>query len=382
MTAGTVRPAEPRSFGVEEEYLLLDRSEGTPSDRAAQLIREIPEERGIADREFFSSQLETATPICRTADEAEASLVRFRTTVSRAASGHGVVLAGTGLPPIGGEEAGTVTPKARYRAIKAEVRNAGAYQYVTGTHVHVEVPSRDAGVDVLARLSRWAPALIALTSNSPVWCGEPTGFASWRHIMSLAWPISGYPPEFRDGEEYAGAIDRLVASGVLLDPGLVTWVARLSANYPTIELRIADAQIDAADAVSFAVLVRALVDRCLSEAEAGIERPRLAPGLLNGVIWMAARNGLESELVDPLAGVQLPAFEFVDRMVSSVERELTHFGDLERIERYVGRLRSEGSPAQQQLRRFEEAGVAGLLELYRAGSEKGTWSDAGAPERV
>lgn len=362
-----MRAAENRTFGVEEEYLLLDLESGRPADRAAEIIRQLPRHRERADREFFSSQLETATAVCLHAAEAEAALRDFRTTASRAAASHGVVLAGTGLPPVGGDAVGTVTPKPRYREIEAEVRSVAEHQYVTGTHVHVAVPSRDAGVDVIARLARWAPALIALTANSPLWCGKPTGFASWRHIKSLAWPLSGYPPEFRDGADYSRAIDQLVASGILVDPGLVTWVARLSEQYPTIELRIADAQLDASDAVAFAVLVRALVETAL--AEGGSERPRLAQGVLNGAIWMAARNGLESELVDPLLADPLPAFELVERMVASVRPALLRFGDVDRVEGYVERLRKSGSPAQQQLRRFTSLGIDGVLDLYRAGSE-------------
>lgn len=367
-----MRAAVDRTFGVEEEYLLLDHATGHPADRAAEIIRELPLHRERADREFFSSQLETATAVCAHAAEAEASLQEFRSLASRAAANYDVVLAGTGLPPVGGEAIGTVTPKARYREIKSEVRSVAEHQYVTGTHVHVAVPSRDAGVEVIARIARWAPGLIALTSNSPIWCGKATGFASWRHIKSLAWPLSGYPPEFERGDDYARAIDQLVASGILVDPGLVTWVARLSEQYPTIELRIADAQLEARDAVAFAVLVRALVDTALTEAEMGRERPRLTPGVLNGAIWMAARNGLESELVDPLLADPLPAFDLVDRMVAAARPALARFGDLERVEGYVERLRALGSPAQQQLRRFSESGVEGLLSLYRGGSAERT----------
>ncbi|SJM62776.1 YbdK family carboxylate-amine ligase [Gulosibacter sp. 10] len=361
---------ERRSFGVEEEYLLLDAVTGRPSDHAEPLIRSLPEQRERADREFFSSQLETATPVCVDAAEAEEALTGFRRAVSEEAARRGVVLAGTGLPPVGGEEAGTVTPKKRYRAIEAEVRNAGAYQYVTGTHVHVEVPSRDAGVDALQRLARWAPTLLALSANSPIWLGEPTGFASWRHIKSMTWPIAGYPPAFADGDEYDRAIGQLVASGVLLDSGIVTWVARLSDNFPTIELRIADAHLEARDAAAFGVLVRAIVDQGLREAEEGVAAPGIVPGLLDGALWLAARDGLEAELVDPAAGESRPAFEAVDLLLESVAPTLAAYGDLERVEGYADRLRRGGSQAAQQLRRYEEDGVAGLLDLYRTGSER------------
>ncbi|MBL3686303.1 YbdK family carboxylate-amine ligase [Leucobacter zeae] len=365
----------PRRFGIEEEYLLLDRCTAEPANRAAELLREAPEHREAAEREFFSSQLETATPVCTAAEEAEASLAKFRAALSVAAARHDVVLAGTGLPPAGGETAGSVTPRRRYREIRSEVRSAAARQYVTGTHVHVEIPSREAGVEVLARLARWAPALIALTANSPIWCGAPTGFASWRHIKSMAWPLSGYPPEFADGAEYAAAVERLVASGVILDPGLVTWVARLSENFPTIELRIADAQLRVGDAVEFALLVRALVAGCLRDAERGVPRPRIAPGMANGAIWMAARDGLGGDLIDPETGARTPAFEHIDRMVESVAPELQCAGDLERVEHYLERRRAQGSPAERQLLRFRESGLFGLLDLYRAGTEEGIWSE-------
>lgn len=370
--------AKPRSFGVEEEYLLLDEATGSPVDRAAELIRSFERSGEGAEHEFFSSQLETSTPVCRDAVEAEAALTLFRSSMSRAASEHGVVLAGTGLPPIGGETVGTVTPRPRYRAIEAEMRNVAAHQYSTGLHVHVEVPSREAGVDALARLSRWAPALLALTANSPLWSGAPTGFASWRHVMGLLWPVAGYPPPFQDAADYERSVSRLIASGVLLDSGVVTWVARLSENYPTLELRIADAQLEVRDTVAFAALVRALVDRCLSDALEHPERPRLAPGLVNGAVWMAARDGLEATLVDPLTAEPRPAFELVGLMIGSVERELEGFGDLQRVERYVERLRREGGPARRQLERFRETGISGLIGLYRSGSAAGVGEPAGA----
>jgi len=359
---------EFRSFGVEEEYLLLDASQGTPTDLAADMVRSAPHSVAPAEREFFSSQLETATQVCRTADEALETLTGFRTALSREAADRGIVLAGSGLPPVGGEAAGTVTPKSRYRELGEQLRNAAAYQYVTGTHVHVEIPSPDAGVEVLARLAPWAPALLAMTANSPLWCGEPTGFASWRHVMNMSWPVAGFPPEFDSGEAYARSVEQLVESGVLLDSGVVTWLARLSQNFPTMELRIADAQLEAEDAVCFAVLLRALVDRALSDAEAGEPRPRIAHGLVNGAIWMAARDWLAAQLIDPLTARPEPAFDTLERMVASVENELRRTGDHDRVSHYIDRLRRTGGPARRQLERFEAEGLEGLIGLYRESS--------------
>lgn len=358
----------PRSFGVEEEYLLLDFEHGRPVDSAAELTLATADGAGELDREFFASQVETSTPVCRTAAEADASLVGFRMSAGRAAAERGFILSGTGLPPVGGDAAGTVTPKPRYRLIEAEMRAAGHHQYGTGTHVHVEVPNRSAGVDALARLARWAPALLALTANSPFWCGRDTGFASWRHVMGLSWPVSGYPQHIEDEAGYAAAVDRLVGAGIVPDAGVLTWVARLSERYPTLELRIADAQLSAEAAVSFALLVRAIVERGLRDAEAGAERPGFGPGLIDGANWIAARNGLGGELVDPGRAEAVPAFDLIDRLLDSVGGELDRSGDRDRVVSWIDGLRESGGPAEQQRRAFAAGGIGGLLDLFRDGS--------------
>lgn len=357
------------TFGVEEEYLLLDAETGTPTNRAAELVEAVPQLGDRAEREFLSSQLETATDICTTAEEALYSLQNFRTTVSQEAEKLGILLAGTGLPPLGNEEDAVVTPKQRYYTLGDEIRGVGEDMFVTGTHVHVSIPSRDAGVDAMARLARWSPVLLGMTANSPIWQGTDTGFASWRHLKSLVFPVMGYPPEFHDGDDYARSVELMVDSGMIIDAGAVTWIARLSVNYPTIELRVADAQLNPRDAVSFGLIVRALVSQGLLDYQAGRPRPDYPRGLVNGSLWLAARNGMETNLIDPLTGFATFAFDALEHMLDYARPELTRTGDLERVEAYVEQLDTLGSPAQRQRKRFEDAGIEGLLELYREGSQ-------------
>lgn len=356
---------EPRTFGVEEEYLLLDNSTGEPRDRAAALLWSDAELERRADREFFCSQIETATPVCTTGAEADRSLADFRARAAEAAEAQGILIAGTGLPPVGGEVAGTITPKPRYREIAAMLRHAAAHQYVSGTHVHVEVPDRDAGIAAIAALSSWSPALLALTANSPIWDGTPTGFASWRHMVMLSWPLAGFPHGFVSGEEYTAGVERLVSGGIIIDAGMLTWVARLSEQYPTVELRIADAQLDHTQAVSFALLIRGIVERSLSEWSAGqpVTWPARAD-MIDGALWMAARDGLSGSLIDPATAEVLPARDLVRRMAEYAAPGLERAGDTERVTAYLEHRLAVGSPAQEQLDRFAAEGVTGLLRLY------------------
>lgn len=358
----------PRTFGVEEEYLLLDKNDATPVDRAAELVYATPHLSDSTEREYFSSQLETATPICHTADQAEEVLTEFRRTVAKAAMSHDVVVAGTGLPPVGGDVAGTVTPKPRYRLIESLMRGVAENQYSTGTHVHVEVPSPDMGIEVMQRIARWAPTLLAMTANSPIWCGELTGFSSWRHVMGLTWPVSGYPVGFSTHAEYERTVQDLVGSSIVPDPGLLTWGIRLSDNYPTVELRLADAQLEARSAVSFATIVRALVEHTIAEVQSGVEQRRYAPAMVNGAIWLAARDGLRDQIVDVETSEALPAFALIERMLDTIDTELDAFGDRGRVDDFVRDLREFGGPAERQLSAYQRNGINGLLHLYRSSS--------------
>lgn len=357
-------PASPR-FGIEEEYLLLDAETGLPSDRVDEIIAAIPGHP--AEHEYFRSQLETATPVCVRADEAYDALSAFRHAAAGAGDELGVVLAGTGLPPLGGDQMGRRVATQRYADIEQAMRGMVTRYYSTGTHVHVEVPSREAGVTALARIAPWSPVLVALTANSPLWVGEETGYADWRYMSMQQWATAGYPPRFENVAEYDGVVADLVRSGALLDGGLVNWSIRLSEKYPTVEARLADAQLDPRDAVAYGLLFRALVARVMRDSAMGVESPMWQRDVVRGAHWLAARNGLSAELVDPLSGNPLPAFDTVDRLVNFVSDELTNAGDLGIVRDFIERRKADGGPAQVQVQRWRSGGIAALLDLYRSG---------------
>lgn len=357
---------QQRSFGIEEEYLLLDQVTGRPVNLAPELQRVGTRSGFVAEREFLSCQLETSTPICVSAQEASTTLHEFRTKMSAAAADHGVILAGVGLPPVGNETTGRVTPNDRYLQIKPMLGRAGWYHYSTGLHVHVEVPNKDIGAEVIARVARWIPALVALSANSPIWEGEPTGFASWRHLQGITWPVSGYPPFFDSAADYERTLENLIRSNIILDQGVVNWSVRLSQKFPTVEFRFADAQLNQADSVAIAIILRSLVEKTINEIIAGFTRPRLDISLVQGAIWCAARDGLSDTLIDPLEARRVPAFEFVDLMIDNIATELHIFGDFARVSQYKTDRLNDGGPACRQLKQLDSLGVDGLIDLFQS----------------
>lgn len=350
-------------FGVEEEYMLLDAITGEPKNVSETIIEALPGLR--AEHEFLHSQLETATEICEDVDEALEELHTFRTRVSEVATELGVVLAGTGLPPIGGEVPGQVVTKPRYLEIAGSMRGMVTRYYSTGTHVHVEVPSRDLGVEVIGRIAQWSPVLLAMTANSPLWLGEDTGFESWRYLTLQQWPTSGYPPHFEDAAEYSRVVHDLVGTGALVDTALVNWTVRLSERYPTIEIRLADSQLIAEDSVAFALVYRALVAQALEDSADGISWEPVQPDILRGAHWTGARFGIAEHLVSPETGELTPAFDVIDQMLDYAREHLVAAGDWPHVQAWVRRLRAHGGSGAWQRSRWEAEGMEGLLRLYR-----------------
>ena len=84
----------------------------------------------------------------------------------------------------------------------------------------------------------------------------------------------------------------MVASDTVLDRGMVYFDARLSAQHPTLEVRVADVCLDVDDAVLLAALARALVETGGAGSGGRTSPPdpvRLE--LLRLAAWRAGRSG-------------------------------------------------------------------------------------------
>jgi carboxylate-amine ligase len=204
------------TVGVEEEFLLLDPRTGAVVPRAPEVIGAC-HAPGLVVAEVMSYMVETRTPVCRTLDDVHAALRQSRRLLARAAAHQGAVSVALGAAPFGLPPAPLVTDTPRYaelaRRFPAAMRSAGT----CACHVHVEVPNRQLGVQVLLRLRRWLPALLALTANSPVWEGRDSGWASHRIRLVSLWPTAMPLPAVSTTEEYDGVVHHVVTRGDALD---------------------------------------------------------------------------------------------------------------------------------------------------------------------
>ncbi len=154
--------------------------------------------------------------------------------------------------------------------------------------------------------------LVALAANSPYAENGDTGYASWRQQVWSRWPSAGPAEPFGSVAEYRRVAAALVATGAALDDGGLYFDARLAADYPTVEIRVADVCTDVEDALLVTALCRALVETVATQEP---PRPPLRSDLARGADWRAARYGTDGELVHPVTGDLTPATDVVAALV-------------------------------------------------------------------
>ena len=286
------------TLGIEEEFVLLDPSTLATVDIAHGAVEALASTGGgVVAHEFFRSQVEFASPVCESATEAREAIHAFRHSLGQWAREAGVIPAGTGTP-YRTRVSGHVSAGARYARIADGIAGITAEHQINGLHVHVGFDDREDRVRSLNGLRPWLPTLLALSANSPFWAGHDTGFDSWRAIHSRRFTTFGIPPAFRDADHYDATVLALIGVGATVDGGTINWNVRLSAVYPTVEVRVCDAQLDPRSVLTLALLIRALAHTGTRTGTASSRSVTSEAVLRDAALWHAARYGLGSQLVD------------------------------------------------------------------------------------
>ncbi len=325
--------------------------------------------------ELKAQQVEFGTRVCRTLDEVARELRRWRDRADAAAAAAGARVAALASSPVAVEP--VPTPGERYERIHETFGGLAAEQLTCGCHVHVSVEDDEEGVAVLNRIRVWLPVLTALTANSPFWLGADTGYASYRSQAWSRWPSAGPNGVFADAADYHRLIDDVLATGTAVDTGMVYFDARLSANWPTVEVRVADVALRAEDAVTHAGLVRGLVETAAAEWRAGRPVPDVRSEVLRLASWRAGRSGLSGELVHPGTGRPAPAAEVVGALLDHVRPALAESGDEDRVVDGVAALLRRGTGADLQRRVHAETGDLAAVVRAAVAVTAGQPEDAG-----
>jgi len=351
------------TIGVEEEFLLVDPNSGAPLARNRQVAQHATARGVELQLELTSCQVETTTGVVSSSAQLRDELARLRHTAADGAHAAGAQLLAAGLPPAVPQEF-PITDTPRYRTIAERFGMIAREQGICGCHVHVAVPTRELAIRVSNRLRPWLPLLLALTANSAIYRNSDTGYASWRRILWARWPSAGPPPHLNSVDEYDAVLQMLLHAGAVLDDGMIYWDVRPSANFPTVEVRVADVPATIAETVLLATLIRAAVMTALEDERRREGTPRIAAHALEAAYWKSARDGMDGDAIDLVdSHAVVPARELLDRFVERIRPALEALGDYDMVRAEVARITEEGNGATRQRRAWRRRGeVADVVE--------------------
>jgi carboxylate-amine ligase len=309
--------AAPWTVGVEEEAMLLDPRDWSLASRVGEVLAALPD--AVADRaaaETHGSALELATRPHATVGAAVAELSGLRAELAAALAPLGLRAAVCGTHPFAQWSEVEIAPGVRYRAIYDSMRELARREPTFALHVHVAVPDGESAVRALRGLRVHVPLLLALAANSPFWQGRDTGLASARVPIFGTFPRVGIPRKFASYAEYVEAVDVLLRCDAFPEPTFLWWDVRLQPRFGTVEVRIMDAQTRVRDNAALAALVQCAVRL---EATDGYVDEAIAarPELLDENRFLASRDGMRAELLDPVHDGRRPAREILDELLAT-----------------------------------------------------------------
>jgi carboxylate-amine ligase len=191
-----------------------------------------------------------------------------------------------------------IVARPRYRDLISALRFVARQEIIFGTHVHVGIDDPDKAIHVANGMRVHLPVILALSANSPFWRGDATGLASTRTPIFRAFPRVGVPPTFDDWADFEAKIDFMVRSRVIEDYTYLWWDVRPHPNFGTVEIRVCDAQTRVDHTLALAALIQALVRELAEHFDAGKKLTAYPHQMIDENKWLAARHGLEGEIVD------------------------------------------------------------------------------------
>lgn len=348
-------PLSPLTLGIEEEYLLVDiETRNLAQDPPKEILKECQERHPErVSPEFLRSQIEVGTSVCTTLQEARSELSALRSTIAEVALPYGLAPIAASTHPSGKWSEQKHTPKARYATLVGELQGVARRLLICGMHVHVGYDDPDLRIDLMNQVKYFLPHILAYSTSSPFWGGHDTGLKSYRLTVFDNLPRTGLPETFDSYQAYEEYCKTLVESGLVRDRSKLWWDVRLSARFPTLELRIPDVCTRLEDGIAVATLYVCLM-RHLERLKRNNQRWRIySNSLIKENRWRAQRYGLDEGLVDLGRRETITWPILTTELIELLQAEATEIGCLKEL-MHLRTIQNRGTSAHAQLRRYYE----------------------------
>ncbi|MEA2129991.1 MAG: glutamate---cysteine ligase / carboxylate-amine ligase [Solirubrobacteraceae bacterium] len=291
------------TVGLEEEFAVLD-------PQTLDLVPRFEELRGAAAErdpvlsaaitgELISSEIEIVSGRGEDLHDALARQRDRRRRLFALAGDQGLALGSTGTHPWADYREQRNIDTEHYRRVVAGLGYVARRNNTFSLHVHVGVRDADRAVRVCDRLRPVLPLLLAVSASSPFLDGQDTFLHSARsQTFTKSFPRCGVPDAYGGWAAFRDYLELLIATNSIVEYTQVWWSIRPHASFGTVEVRICDAQVTAAESEELAGLVVACVGQALRDIDEGVPFDDLAPRLIEENMWRAIRYGMDGKMID------------------------------------------------------------------------------------
>jgi carboxylate-amine ligase len=350
------------TVGVEEEYQIVDAN-GELKPHITTLMAEHGDALGDHVRpEMIQSVVEAGTGICETVEQAREEIVGLRTNVADVLAQSGLRLACAGTHPFSKWQEQLITDRDRYKMLEDEMQDVVRSILIFGLHVHVAIPDRDRGSEIMNEARYFLPHLLALSTSSPFWSGRDTGLKSYRSVVWSRFPRTGIPPDFTSYDEYENYLEMLVKTGCIDDGKKIWWDLRSHPYFPTLEFRCCDQTTRIDETMCMVALIQAICAKLMRLRERNLGYRKYMPALVAENKWRAMRYGIDGLLIDFGKQAEVPMRQLALELLDFVDDVVDELGSRKAVE-YVHTILAEGTSADRQLRAYRErGGLSGVVD--------------------
>src|SRR5690242_5912041 len=311
-----------------------------------------PSAVGEIKPELMESVLEISTEPCQDTAQAGEQLRSLRRQVIQTAGAKELAIGAAGTHPFAMWENQRIVARPRYRDLISALRFVARQELIFGVHVHVGIDDPEKAIHVANGMRVHIPLLLALSANSPFWRADSTGLASTRTPIFRAFPRVGMPPTYKDWADYEQRIEFMVGTRVIEDYTYLWYDVRPHPRFGTVEIRVMDSQTRVEHTLGLAALVQGLVKELSEHFDSGKELSRYPFEMLDENKWLAARHGLEGELVDLPRWDRVSARELARRLLDRIREHCQDLGSVNELEA-VEDLLERGNGAARQVVVYE-----------------------------
>lgn len=351
------------TLGVEEEMWLVKQSTGTLCQDWPEPLLSLCERKhpNTIVREFIKPQVELITKPCQNIDELADEVVGLRQFMGEQANDYELALMAASTHPTAYWRDHEANPEKRYQALKTALQSSARRLLVGGMHVHIGIPDPDLRLQLCNRMIPFLPYILALSTSSPFWAEEDTGLNSYRLSVINGLPRSGFPPLFPTMTAFHDYLDKLIQCNVITSGRDLWWDMRISARYPTIEIRVADTCTKAKDALAIAAFIQALARSLVRQKETKkslVEWHHIA--LENR--WRAQRYSILDGKLLSMKGERLALFStLLNELLDKLMPDARALGSEEYLE-HCRDILKHGTSADKQREIFNQAKLEGMSD--------------------